>query len=139
MTTRCQVKEMSMHQIVFGLVFLAPTIAFTQTSTTPKPQFEVVDIKLNTSGARGLGSGRIIPSGQFQGVNIPLKAIIQFAYGVRTEAIIGTPGWVDLDRYDIIGKGPAVGTDRTFWPNTPLLPLPVMLPRICLIQIKPSV
>jgi bla regulator protein BlaR1 len=110
-----------MIQIVLGLAFVLSSFVFREAAATQRPEFEVVDIKLSKSGVRGLGSGRIIPSGQFQGVNIPLKAIIQFAYGVRTEAITGAPGWVDVDRYDIVGKGPAIGTEKTFWPNTPLL------------------
>jgi len=128
-----------MIRSVFGLAFVVSCLTFSQAASAQRPEFEVVDIKLNTSGARGLGAARILASGQFQGINIPLKAIIQFAYGVRTEAIIGAPGWVDSDRYDIIGKGPAVGSEKTFWPNTPLLVLTGDSSANCLMQIKPSV
>ncbi len=111
-----------MRWIAISLMLFGSSFAFAQIDTTPKPQFEVVDIKLNTSGTRGQGSGKILPGGQFQGINIPLRGIIQFAYGVRPEAVTKAPNWVDDDRYDIVGKGPSIGgSERTFWPNMPLL------------------
>jgi bla regulator protein BlaR1 len=110
-----------MSKVIAGLIFLFSSFSFGQNTAERKPEFDVVDVKLNTTGARDLGSGKILPSGQFQGINIPLVAIIQFAYGVRAEAIVGAPNWVNQDRYDVIGKGPAVGSERTFWPNMTLL------------------
>lgn len=110
-----------MSRVITCLVFLFSSLSFSQSPAGRKPEFEVVDVKLNKTGARDPGSGKILPSGQFQGINIPLSAIIQFAYGVRAEAIAGAPNWITQERYDIIGKGPAVGSERTFWPNTTLL------------------
>jgi len=85
-----------------------------------RPEFEVVDIKLNHSSDQ-LGAGSILPSGQFRAVNIPMKEILKFAFNLRDEAIIGAPGWIESERYDIIGKGPAVRLEETFWRSTSLV------------------
>jgi bla regulator protein BlaR1 len=87
--------------------------AFGQTPSV-RPEFDVVDVKPNNS-ADGAGSGSILPSGQFRAVNIPLKEVIKFAFDVRDEAIIGAPGWMDSERYDIVGKAAPVGAEETFW------------------------
>lgn len=68
--------------------------------------------------AMPLGTGSILPSGQFRAIHIPLKEIIKFAFNVRDEAIVGAPGWVDAEHYDIVGKAPPVGQEETFWRST---------------------
>jgi uncharacterized protein (TIGR03435 family) len=80
-------------------------------------EFDVVDVKPNHSN-EALGSGSILPSGQFRAINIPLKEIIKFAFNVRDEAIIGAPGWVEAEHYDIVGKAPPVGREEVFWRST---------------------
>jgi uncharacterized protein (TIGR03435 family) len=120
-TTMTEMTMMSHFKLIAGLILLCSSFSFAQSTAGRRPEFDVVDVKLNKTGVRDLGSGKILPSGQFQGINIPLSAIIQFAYGVRAEAVVGAPAWVQQDRYDIIGKGPAVGSERTFWPNMTLL------------------
>ena len=109
--------------ILSAFLLLISLVGFGQSTGRP-PEFEVADIKLNKSG-QAEGDGSILPSGQFRAINIPLKEILKFAYGLRNEAIMGAPGWVDSERYDIIGKGPAVGSDETFWkvPRNPNMKL----------------
>jgi uncharacterized protein (TIGR03435 family) len=82
-----------------------------------RPEFEVVDVKPNTSG-QPPGAGSVLPSGQFRAINIPLKEVIKFAYSVRDEAIAGAPAWIDSERYDINGKAAPVGLEETFWRTT---------------------
>src|SRR5262249_47376876 len=71
----------------------------------------------NNSGD-GDGSGSILPGGQFRAINMPLKEIIKFAFGIRDEAIIGAPSWVESERYDIVGKTAPVGSEETFYRST---------------------
>jgi uncharacterized protein (TIGR03435 family) len=96
--------------------FVAALSAFAQ-STSARPEFDVVDIKLNKSDQAG-GIGSILPSGQFRAINIPLKEILKFAYSVRNEAIVGAPAWVESEHYDIVGKADPVGVEETFWRST---------------------
>ena len=95
------------------LFILISSVTVGQTPSA-RPEFDVVDIKLNASGSPD-GVGEILPSGQFRATNIPLKEILKFAYNLRDEAIVGAPNWVDTDRYDIVGKAPAAGSEETFW------------------------
>jgi len=44
--------------------------------------------------------------------------VIKFAFGVRDEAIVGAPAWVDSERFDIVGKAAPVGSEETFWRST---------------------
>jgi uncharacterized protein (TIGR03435 family) len=95
------------------LFLLVSSLSFGQTPAN-RPEFDVVDIKLNNSGSPD-GVGEILPSGQFRAINIPVKEIVKFAYNLRDEALAGAPGWLGSDRYDIVGKAPAAGSEETFW------------------------
>jgi hypothetical protein len=68
------------------LFFVVSSLTFGQT-TPRRPEFDVVDIKLNTSDSPD-GVGEILPSGQFRAINIPVREIVKFAYNVRTEAFV---------------------------------------------------
>jgi uncharacterized protein (TIGR03435 family) len=88
----------------FAIVLVALTVsrgAFAQTN--PAPEFDVVTIKQNKSGELQT-SGNGMPSGQFAVKNMPLSQLIQFAYDVRDNYIFNKPGWVDTDRFDLVGK-----------------------------------
>src|SRR5579863_6732188 len=98
------------------LLLLMSCYAWGQTPAT-RPEFEVADVKPNTSG-EAPGAGSILPSGQFRAINIPLREVIKFAYTVRNEAIVGAPAWINSERYDINGKAAPVGLEETFWRST---------------------
>ena len=65
--------------------------------------FEVASVKANKSGdgngsLRGLGSDRVVAT------NMPVRPMITFAYQVAGYQLIGGPGWLATDRYDINAK-----------------------------------
>ena len=67
------------------------------------PQFEVASIKPNVSGdfKRAIGPG---PNGRFQGLNVSLRELVAFGYGVdmaRATLQIGGPVWIDQERFDV--------------------------------------
>ena len=68
-----------------------------------KPEFQVVQIRLNVSGETR-EDGRMLPGGQFAGTNISLLTLIGFAFDVPVSAIQGGPNWVHSDRFDVVGK-----------------------------------
>lgn len=66
-------------------------------------KFEVASIHPNVGGSEG--SVLNLPeSGRLSVVNATLKTLIQFAYGVQNDQVIGGPKWLDTDRYDIEAK-----------------------------------
>src|ERR1051325_8839239 len=65
--------------------------------------FEVASVKANKSGdgngnLRGVGSDRVVAT------NMPVRPMITFAYQVAGYQLIGGPGWLATDRYDINAK-----------------------------------
>ena len=105
-----------MVRVLVGFFVFALFVAVGQTRPS-RPEFDVVDVKLNKSGENN-GVGSILPSGQFRAINIPLKEIVKFGYSLRDEAIVGAPAWMDSEHYDIVGKADPVGVEETFWRST---------------------
>ena len=65
--------------------------------------FEVASVKANKSGdgngnMRGVGSDRVVAT------NMPVRPMITFAYQVAGYQLIGGPGWLTTERYDINAK-----------------------------------
>jgi bla regulator protein blaR1 len=86
--------------------------AQTQNSAGTAPSFEAASIKPNKSA----GSGSSVlqdQSGNFTAENATLEMLIMSAmgYGVRDFQIVGGPGWINTERYDILAK-PAAKAGR---------------------------
>ena len=77
--------------------------------TPPGPAFEVASVKPNTSrdGERGLD---LSPGGRFTATYATLRDLITLAYQLPTghlrhdSQIVGGPGWINSDRFDIVAK-----------------------------------
>ena len=72
-------------------------------AATARPAFEVTTVKPNKSGEMRV-SMRIIPGGAYEAFNVTLGAMIRMAYRLQDFQLVGAPGWVDQDRFDIVGK-----------------------------------
>lgn len=74
---------------------------------TELPSFEAASIKLNRSGASGIGATTLVfePNGRFRAVNEPLWRLIAEAYRsnyqLRRFEIEGIPRSMDSDRFDV--------------------------------------
>lgn len=64
------------------------------------PSFDVATIKPNDSGASQM-QGLTVRGRNFATRNSSLVDLICFAYNVQSKQIVGAPGWMDSDRYDI--------------------------------------
>src|SRR4029453_16276043 len=73
-------------------------------SADSEPTFEVVSVKANNSGATG--GSFVMPPGRFTARNIPLKVLITNAYQLSFFQVVGGPGWVSTDRFDVAAKAP---------------------------------
>ena len=70
-----------------------------QTPTTESRRFEVASIKPNTSN-----DGIVIiqtQKGRFLARGFTLGALIRTAYGVQEFQVVGGPGWIETDRFDV--------------------------------------
>jgi uncharacterized protein (TIGR03435 family) len=68
-------------------------------------EFEVASVRLADPGARNdsLYTDR---AANLHVESFPLRAIITFAYEIRDFELVGAPGWVGTERYDILAKAP---------------------------------
>jgi uncharacterized protein (TIGR03435 family) len=84
------------------LLFVA---AFAQ-STPPLPVFEVADV--HTSPRRPTSTMRsLLRRGRYELQNANMVDLIQTAYGVNAENVVGGPNWIEFDRFDVIAKVPS--------------------------------
>ena len=58
------------------------------------------------------------PGGRVEISGLPLKLLVQQAWGVQADSIINAPKWMEADRYDIVAK--ALSTGASAAPNTPV-------------------
>jgi uncharacterized protein (TIGR03435 family) len=93
-----------MHRIAVCVLAAAPLLAQAPAKIPPDLRFEVASLK--PSDGQGQGGGiRPTPGGQrYQATNCPIKLMIQVAYRVKAEQVVGGPGWLDTDRFDMEAK-----------------------------------
>jgi len=81
-----------------------------QTAPPPPPwdaphlEFEVASVKSNKSGPTMMMM-RTLPT-SFNVTNLPLRMLITQAYRVSGYQLVGGPGWLDAERFDIVAKAP---------------------------------
>src|SRR5690349_19545526 len=93
------------------LVFFAVSAAALLAQNSPA--FEVATVKLNKSGTTQANIG--MPPNGVNFVNLPLRGIIQIAYGINQPSkLAGVPEWAVTERYDITARaaGPITQDER---------------------------
>jgi len=80
-----------------------PSILVAQSANAPRLVFDAASIKSNNS-ADPRASLQPLPGGRFTTTNIPIRAVIRFAYEVQDFQLEGGPTWLAGDRYDIVAK-----------------------------------
>jgi len=93
---------------VAGPIFIGMLNAPQGRAQTKKesPAFEVASIKLGDPDARGVRL-QFTPGGGLNASNVRVRQLIEFAYEVQPDQIIGGPSWFNAQGYDIIAKAPA--------------------------------
>ena len=75
------------------------------TAQAPSQQdFEVASIKRSEPGNLRGPTFEFLPGGGLRIANGTLRAILETAYDVREFQILGGPGWVNSERYDILAR-----------------------------------
>lgn len=78
----------------------------------PHLQFDVASVKTNKSGPNMMMM-RTLPT-SFNMTNLPLRMLIVQAYRLSAYQLVGAPGWIDSERFDIVAKAPEGSTpDQT--------------------------
>ena len=93
-----------------------PAFTDQDASVVPPPaEFEVASVKENRSGDNRITFG--LQGERFTGVNVTLRELIRFAYGVQMSQIEGGPDWMTSARFDVIGKMPSGAIGPTIGPG----------------------
>jgi uncharacterized protein (TIGR03435 family) len=92
--------------MVVGLMIFHPILA--QSQAGPQLTFEVASVKPSQPGGDqpNFAGSR---NGRFAITNMPLRLIIQNTYDVSALQLLGGPGWIDTERYDIVAKAEGDG------------------------------
>ena len=93
---------------LFGIC--AISIASAQTASAPAtasaqatpPAYDVMTIKPNNSGSGSTSYGA--PGNRFFAQNLSLKMLLQYAYDLNEDSIVGIPSQLDSKRFDIEAK-----------------------------------
>lgn len=80
------------------------------------PSFEVVSVRVNRSGEPGHRM-QARPDGRIMVTNAPLRTLIETAYGVLPQQVLGGSGLLDSERFDI-----AAQTGQNLPPSPPGVP-----------------
>jgi len=77
--------------------------------TPASPAFEAASVKPHQSADQQTMMV-VQPGGRFVATNIPLLFFIRTAYRLQDDQIVGGPGWLNSDRFDIVAKADAGAT-----------------------------
>jgi uncharacterized protein (TIGR03435 family) len=78
----------------------------------PAPEFEVVDVKPSPPGD-GPSRAQVLPTGAINASNVPLRDMINLAWGFNGNDLVVGPKWIETTKFDIIGKAFS-GVDAQF-------------------------
>ena len=68
--------------------------------------FDVASIRLNTSGSETSRGPMIQPGNRLLAQNVAARAFIATAYGLQWAQIVGGPGWLDSEYWDVEARAP---------------------------------
>jgi uncharacterized protein (TIGR03435 family) len=103
---------------LFGAVGIVAVVGGVLVAQTPAgATFEAASVKAHQSADQAFMMV-LEPGGRFVATNIPLLLFIRTAYQLQDDQIVGAPGWLNSDRFDIVAKADA---------GAPLQQLPSMM------------
>jgi uncharacterized protein (TIGR03435 family) len=113
--------------IVLGALRPPALLAQSVATAATGPAFEVASVRPNKSGD---GNSRVAiePGGRFVATNVTLRMLIRNAYQLQEFQLVGGPGWIDTERFDITAR--AEGTLAPPIPGGPPPTIQLMLRRL---------
>lgn len=91
--------------VIGGLAILASDSPRMSAQTAPAAAagFEVASIRPH-GGEDDHQETNLLPGGRYVGINATVRKLIRLSLAVEDEQILGAPGWIDKERYDIEAK-----------------------------------
>src|SRR5579863_10728733 len=84
-------------------VSVVAALAFGQNPQTVPPRFQIADV--HASGPPGI-HWRVFRAGRDEIPYATMLELIETAYSVDPDTVVGGPPWLDFDRFDVIAKTP---------------------------------
>jgi uncharacterized protein (TIGR03435 family) len=84
-----------------------PQVSSTISLPDPTKTFEAASVRQNTSAETSAGTRS--DSDRWTARNLPLKSLLLNAFPIQDAQLIGGPGWLSTDRFDVVAKA-ATGT-----------------------------
>ncbi len=72
--------------------------------------FEVADVHVSAPATNSVMRGGFYRGGRYEVRTANMVGLISMAFGVDADKVVGGPGWLDNDRFDVIAKAPADAT-----------------------------
>lgn len=89
---------------VAGILLLS-SIALSQAAEKP-PAFESADVHVSVPSSFASMSGGVPRDGRYELRAATMLDLIRTAYGVTDDKVVGGPGWLSSERFDVIAKMP---------------------------------
>ena len=119
------------------MLLLASTVTALLAQSVGTPTFEVVSIRPNRSGEERTAS-MVTPGARYQATNVTVRMLIKTAYQVHDDQIVGGPGWIDLERFDVLARGTGDPSPTEFVTQARLMLRPVLADRFKLSFVRQS-
>jgi uncharacterized protein (TIGR03435 family) len=94
----------SLVALLSGLVLGQSADAPPKADTSPK--FDVADVHVSARSPNARMGGGFLRAGRYEIRKGTMVDLIQLAYGVDFDKVLGGPAWLETDRFDIIAKAP---------------------------------
>src|SRR5579863_5495579 len=101
---RCRMKKIPIA--LFSLLIASLAFAQQPKSDAP-PKFDIADVHSSpTVPIFAQNFGGVLREGRYVNRDVTLLKLIATAYGVSEESVVGGPGWISSDLFDVIAKVP---------------------------------
>ena len=108
--------------VFFPVAMQSPAQPQDENANSTTPLFKAISVKPTKSGIQGDRGAKSSP-GEVTVTNLTTQELIQGAYDVNDDQVLGAPSWLNSQRYDIEAKAdnPAAEQDDEHWLERGLL------------------
>lgn len=102
-----------MKRILLGLLVSCGGGLVLAQSSESKPTFEATDVHSSVKTTNQFARTGPVRGGRYEVKNATMVDLIRIGFGFDSDKILGGPNWLEMDRFDVIGKVPAGSTIET--------------------------
>jgi uncharacterized protein (TIGR03435 family) len=103
-----------MNRAIIGTVLLVGIVPVGIAQTPePRPKFEAVDVHVSANRNNPFLRVSPVRGGRYELKLATMVDLIRLAYGFDPDKILGGPNWLEMDRFDLVGKVPPNSTPET--------------------------